>query len=123
VCQGFLSFYLSIFLQVSSQKTNKNKQQTQQLNHLLYFKRTFKLFVEALARKTDFPICTHDFQTSSTSAILPGFVDLATSVVSFTSESIEQLGSKALAGGITLVCLLSDDQSTLSAAKQHLKVH
>ena len=55
--------------------------------------------------------------------MLPGFVDISTSVEgTFTPESIGQLGSKALAGGVTLVCIHSEDQPILSEAKQHLKV-
>ena len=40
---------------------------------------------------------------------------------SYTPEIIGQLGSKALAGGVTLLCVLSDDPAPFSASQQQVK--
>nr|KAJ3422662.1 hypothetical protein HK105_007093 [Polyrhizophydium stewartii] len=69
-----------------------------------------KLFVEALARGTEFEISANDFQSSHNTAVLPGLVNIHSAVpliASFDANASAQalaVSKAAVAGGFTLAC-------------------
>jgi carbamoyl-phosphate synthase/aspartate carbamoyltransferase len=76
-----------------------------------------KLFVEALARKTDFEILGVDFKSSSTTASLPGLFNINTFLASI--DDLGQVTEASLKSGFTTVstvCANVNSQASLVAA-------
>ncbi|RUP46402.1 hypothetical protein BC936DRAFT_146999 [Jimgerdemannia flammicorona] len=68
-----------------------------------------KLFVEALARKRDFEISSVDSQTSHTTVILPGLVNVAAfvpNIATSTNNDFELVTKASLGGGFTTISAL-----------------
>lgn len=92
-----------------------------------------KLFVEALARKRDFEISSVDSQTSHTTVILPGLVNMAAfvpNIAAAQNDDFDDASKASLGGGFTTISALPmgltefiQDNRTMALAQNNSRGH